>query len=572
MGNRIEDGTKSMSDASLKVTQLSMSDGTSVMVPAGGTVVFVGPNNAGKSLALREVVIAFTNPSASQPRKVVIDTQFEKSGDIQSWLQENCESRIVNGNQAYSRVFAGEQAAGNLMSWWNSGPPFQSLAPFLELYAGPENRLQSVGSVGAINFRSEVPSHPFHRLYLDEGLEAELSAMCHKAFGVGLVLNRKAGSQLHLHVGDKPEGLDQSPKTRAYLDSINELPLLSEQGDGMKSFMGILLNLTGANYFTILIDEPEAFLHPPQAQLLGQMLAGKRRGNAQVFLATHSSDVVRGVLDSKNPDVTIVRLVRQSSVNRTTQLDPVEVRKLWQDPVLRYSNVLDGLFNRAVILCEGDTDCKFYAACLDVVSKDEEQKPEILFTHCGGKQRMPVVIRALRSVDVPVRAIADFDVLREKPTLKTIIDALGGDWALVEKDWGIVKSAIDSDVAQLKRLTVKQEALHVLDKASSPNLSKAEISQLQSMVKPVTGWDKVKQSGTAAVPKGEAAAACDRLLKVLASLGLNVVEEGEVEGWVRTVGGHGPAWVNEVYEKHLHTLATEAQKFVAKVVDSALQS
>lgn len=73
------------------------------------------------------------------------------------------------------------------------------------------------------------------------------------------------------------------------------------------------------------------------------------------------------------------------------------MKKLWADPLLRYSNVLDGLFHDAVVLCEGDADCRYYSAVLDQLpSTGEDQantrEPQYLFTHSGGKARMPSVV------------------------------------------------------------------------------------------------------------------------------------------------------------------------------------
>jgi len=46
------------------------------------------------------------------------------------------------------------------------------------------------------------------------------------------------------------------------------LPQVQEQGDDVKSFVGMLLAITATEYPLLLIDEPETFLHPPQAYLL----------------------------------------------------------------------------------------------------------------------------------------------------------------------------------------------------------------------------------------------------------------------------------------------------------------
>lgn len=155
---------------------------------------------------------------------------------------------------------------------------------------------------------------------------------------------------------------------------------------------------------------------------------------------------LRGLLDSSASNLTVVRLVRDGDVNRSSQLEPERVRELWRDPLLRYSNVLDGLFHDGVVLCEAAVGVRFYQAVLDPIAagEPESRRPDLLFTHCGGKARMKTVIEALRAVDVPVRAVADFDVLREKEPLRSIVQGLGGEWASVEDDWRVLKSALDS--------------------------------------------------------------------------------------------------------------------------------
>src|SRR3954452_10968168 len=44
---------------------------------------------------------------------------------------------------------------------------------------------------------------------------------------------------------------------------------LEKEGDGMRSFVGILLHVLLSNDMISLVDAPEAFLHPPQARLIG---------------------------------------------------------------------------------------------------------------------------------------------------------------------------------------------------------------------------------------------------------------------------------------------------------------
>lgn len=74
------------------------------------------------------------------------------------------------------------------------------------------------------------------------------------------------------------------------------------------------------------------------------------------------------------------------------------------------------------------------------------------------------------------------------------------------------------------------------------------------------------------IPSGNAQTAFKNICADLAKLGVHVVPVGELEGFDRSSGGHGPRWVNEVMEKDLSddTLFGEAHKFIkAAVFDEA---
>lgn len=309
------------------------------------------------------------------------------------------------------------------------------------------------------------------------------------------------------------------------------------------------------------------------ARLLGRLLGDEKGPNDQVFVATHDSDVLTGLLDS-SADITIVRLVRDGNVNRTSQLRSEKVRELWNDPLLRYSNVLDGLFHEAVVLCEGDADCRFYNSVLDSIEADEEEarRPHLLFTHCGGKHRMPTVIEALRVVSVPVLVVADFDVLRERELLKSIVENLGGEWLSVESDWSVVKATLDSDTRAPSAGYVTEKVKEYLDGVLTPTLQAEDTERIRQLTRAESGWDKAKRSGKTAVPQGEATERLERLLTNLRNIGLFVVEVGEMERFVPEVGGHGPTWVTGVHERGLHAdeSLTAPREFVRSVAESPI--
>ena len=68
--------------------------------------------------------------------------------------------------------------------------------------------------------------------------------------------------------------------------------------------------------------------------------------------------------------------------------------------------------------------------------------------------------------------------------------------------------------------------------------------------------------------KGYPTIACNNLFESFERLGLFIVPVGELEGFARSVGGHGPRWVNSVL---IRDLANDpelegAREFVKKVL------
>ena len=177
----------------------------------------------------------------------------------------------------------------------------------------------------------------------------------------------------------------------------------------------------------MLVDEPEAFLHPPQARSLARQFIELKSAQSQVFVATHDSNIVRGLLEAASEDgLTIVRIQRSGERNPVAILGNQDVKRLWDNPSLRYSNALDGLFHTGVVVCESDGDCRLYESVMDELDPTDGA-PDLLFTHGGGIARVPTLVSAFKSVGTPTAAIVDIDILQEDTRLEGIVSALGID-------------------------------------------------------------------------------------------------------------------------------------------------
>ena len=103
----------------------------------------------------------------------------------------------------------------------------------------------------------------------------------------------------------------------------------------------------------------EAFLHPPQALQLGEIISGLVEPSQQIFIATHSADFLRGLLSSTR-DAVIIHLDRVENITEANVLDSATLNQIITDPLLSSSRVLEGMFYKGVVATEADADAVFY--------------------------------------------------------------------------------------------------------------------------------------------------------------------------------------------------------------------
>ena len=444
--------------------------------------------------------------------------------------------------------------------------------PLFCLRIATETRITDSDPTNSIAFIDEPASHPIHMLFSDNQIENRLSEYFRRAFGEDLIIYHLGGSMIPLLVGKRPDlEPGENRISTAYCKRLlaSTVPL-GEQGDGMRSFASVVLHLLAPITPSILLlDEPEAFLHPPQARLLGEIIAAEKSPTAQLFVATHSPDVLHGLVNVAPDHLRVLRMQRVGNVNRIKELDKGLVKELSVDPLMKYSSVLSGVFHERVIICEADADCMFYGSILDLPEVSGERYPDVLFVHANGKHRMATLAKTLVALDVPVDVVADIDVLNDTAVFGRIVESLGGDLAIILPLAEAVKVAIEE---QKPWLSVDEIKSGIGKELAKESLGDESVKQLRSRINIVfrkaLPWDAVKSAGESAIPSGQATIQFQELQSLCKQMGLWIVPVGELEGFCKSVGGHGPRWVQRVIEER--NLATDpglehARNFVREI-------
>ena len=255
--------------ARIWLSEIQFSDNSNIAIDKNDIVVLVGPNNAGKSASLKEAETLLRGKNIEG--KVLKDITIEKDGDenelisfLTSFSKKATSTNPLPTYQGYGfNVY--EQ---NAKIWWNNfNDGISDLASVFANTLTTEERLKAANPPRSIKITSQVPQHPIHFLQKDDRLEKKLSEYFKQAFGTDLIVHRNAGEEVPLYVGIKPIPITGEDRVSdGYLRDLEKLDLLHEQGDGMRSFVGVILNAFISNHSILFIDEPEAFLHPPQAK------------------------------------------------------------------------------------------------------------------------------------------------------------------------------------------------------------------------------------------------------------------------------------------------------------------
>ncbi len=331
---------------SIYIRRLRFTDGTEVPIEPAAVVVVVGPNNAGKSQTLASISIALGLESGGRgysPCRVEMVGEPSLKEALLNWATNRAPRISAHGRE---QILIGNTRAPSdqLEEWFEKhcGRRGQEMPIFgrgLAIKYDVGTRLGIMNPCGPTDNPRSADAPVTARLHHDPTAPRRLSEITSDAFGKGIVFDTHSGGKWTLRLGqlDPPESDEFGRQSNEYRRQVEQLPAVYEQGDGLRSFVGLAAAvLTGELYFAV-VDEPEAFLHPPQAQRLGRTLVAEKPHHAQLFVSTHDPNLLRGIMDAaKEKSVSVIRVSRAGELRtRATLLDAEVTKQLWDTPLLR---------------------------------------------------------------------------------------------------------------------------------------------------------------------------------------------------------------------------------------------
>ena len=573
--------------ARARITSVTLASGQVIDLPDRGVTVIVGANNAGKSTLLSHLNLFLqygqSQVQAQQPRLVdtITLTREVAVPDLLHWFSRNAtviqQSDEVGGplfalNNMHVQASSVRAGAHSVVY-----DGLQDLYHHFVSFADATTRLNQSFEVAARAVVGEPAMSPLQRFQDNRELFDQLSSMCERVFDRPLLLDDYPGAVIRIRGGSVSLPIPaRNEPLGAFGEAVGRLPMLSVQGDGMRSFFGLMIPMIGEERQIVLVDEPEAFLHPPQARALGRELGqAAATRDKQIIVSTHDKDFISGLLDSES-DLTVVRLIRTDGYTERAQLSSKKLREVWDDRNLRYSNVLNGLFAQLVIICESDQDCRFYEAVLDAyvtANADNElvhtiPVSDILFLPSNGKGGFVNLIPTLDELAVPTVVVADIDLLRSRNQAESVFSALGGEWDTVATDYTVATESLRRPARPRTAANVLTAINGILQARVADDCNAAYDANLKSVIDDqlrleMDPWKHVKESGIVAL-RGDAHAAGRSLLSSLDQHGLVLVQVGELEGFAPQ-HPKGNGWLPKAIADRAHA-APAAQELAHRIL------
>lgn len=488
--------------------------------------VLIGPNNSGKSLALREIEKFIANGKSET--HLIIDDVLSKDftdEELRSTIENNKvplnpEQHIPTGHIKFGKF---NISKGNIERVLDPNDLIRNkntqyiLGQFINYFTlrlGGQERLALVSNQSLSDLKNK-PSSALMALFQNNSFRKKVRNIVFEAFKKFFVIDPTNMSQLQIRLSDsEPDNSIERGWDEPSVTFHKKAKPITDFSDGVKAFVGLVIAAMAGDDRVLLLDEPEAFLHPSLSNLLGKKLSSimhERGGN--LIVSTHSPHFLMGCLQS-GKGLSIVRLTYLDEIATVRCLEPTSIQTLFRNPLLRSIGVLQSLFHNSVIVTEGNPDRAFYNEINERLLQFAPEKgiEGTIFLNAENHQTIWSIIKPLREMGIPAAAIVDFDIIQN-----------GG-----EEFKKLLKASFIPELSYESLQTMRRN-IHQAVKENNINF---------------------KKNGVSGFKKSDAEA-FDMFSQSLAEYGIFIVPNGELESWLKKLesNDHGQKWLIDIFEK-----------------------
>ncbi|MFB5089761.1 AAA family ATPase [Psychrobacillus sp. PGGUH221] len=249
--------------------------------------VFVGPNNSGKSKLLREIFNFCKEGQHNTQNQILVDIEFKdenhefgKRALAHLIKKPTPQDTITPGNVIVGdfsdRIQVNEERFINMFDNPNENK-YEFCRNFLRynsLFLNGQSRMDLINSQPAGNLQ-DPPQNSLSLLFRDDERRKQVRRIIYDAFKRYFVIDPTNLGMLNMKFSDiEPE--DDMLERGIHKEAVefhSKGDDLTNLSDGVKAFTGIITQVIAGDPMALMIDEPEAFLHPSLSFKLGKEIS-----------------------------------------------------------------------------------------------------------------------------------------------------------------------------------------------------------------------------------------------------------------------------------------------------------
>jgi putative ATPase len=554
---------------SVVIKEILFNDGNRLKFKSDDIVLLVGANNVGKSRTLKDLKDDLDCKSES--KVLVKEISYKKMGFSESQLRDYFDRNYIKSSNGGYEVIIGENDRRHFADYvfaniGNGEIFFSALFSFLST----EDRLSLTRPIQLSILPDTKNLYIYQKLEKSYSYITKLNDALDSGFqnAIEVFEDNENGRITKKYKIGRTEDILKAIEydSRKKIEELKKFEDLNDQGDGIRNAVAILASLIVNEHSLFLIDEPEAFLHPPQARILGKNIVQLSK-NKQIFVSTHNIDFIKGALEGDSSRVKIIKIDRYGNENKFNLVDNKSISKISSDKNLKYTNLLDGLFYNQIVLCENESDCKFYSAILESIDLNIYQNT--LFCAVGGKEQFKKIVPLLKALNIKYKIIADIDMISDIESLKQLTNSVTTDCynEIRVKHKNFLDNFKKETNPKVK--TQEEKKTEIIQQFSEDRYMPERVAKkIKLILRDESNLKILKNRGKQAIPEGQCVELFDQINDFLKKNNIFIVECGEIERFVPDVCGHGNTWVENTftaYEDISASIYNDAKNFIRTV-------
>ncbi|MFV1965825.1 MAG: AAA family ATPase [Pirellulaceae bacterium] len=563
-------------------------------IEVGTITALVGPNNAGKSESLRDLLRLAANVELAGERpgsgeevetKLIHDLHFipkltidRMARGLTSLTEAGGEGLVLQGvgpdlksphrhsvaseikNILYRPVLTARSVRMTSLG---------ELMPMRVAYLSPDSHKELLAPTMACS-PTKAPENLLQTLlYAPPPIHEALDAAFTLAFP-GLHVRLDATERIHLclRVGSEFPELSDDP-----IEAVRQyagLRRADQEGDGCRSYLAVILGMLLGQGRIILLDQPDAYLHPEQARCLGRWISqNAARLGCQVFVSTHGSALLNGLLEGET-DMIILRLQRTATAISAHAVPADVSNALAHSPLLAYQNTIECLLRDGVIVVPETEDRVIY----ETVAKRILEAPNLSFVHTHGSRNLGVVTSILRRAGIPTCVVTQLDALRTEAGFCELVQAATGQdppspWLATRER---LARHVEGMFNQRELSAGAHEVESFLEEFKTGNRKNGLGTQPTPLaVDSNSKWARLQRKHLSSLPH-EVRVWVEELLDDLKQKGIFVSPKGGFQGWipVDVAGNDKEIWLAKAVQSlHRGECPADLRAFVSDIVAHA---